>query len=355
MVYLAGNVLCLSFQASSTVEVGKRAGRMALVNMVPLFAGSHISSLADALGVRLVTARLLHRSIAAMVSVLVLVHLLFALAAAPSFGIRVAQDLFAIVVSVRQLPPYPTNLIQGAASLCLCLVLAHPSIRRLSYEVFLRGHQALAALLVYALWRHVPSHATVPRAFLYITVTLFSVICLTKALLIAFRNGIVTHRHARAHLSQSSCAVGVRIYLEKPVTTQPGQHINLWIPSVSFWSFTQSHPFVVISWADGPQEILELFVEPRRGLTRELLLHAESQHKSSPLVLISGPHGRSEAVDGYESVLMVASGFGIAAQIPYLKRLIHGHNAHTVHTRRIHLVWEFRDIGEHHQERFIHG
>lgn len=111
VVYLSGNVLCLSFQAGSTVEVGKRAGRMALINMVPLFAGSHISSVADALGVSLVTARLLHRSVAAMVSVLVLVHLLFALAAAPSFGVGVAQDVFAIVVSAWNLPPYTTNII----------------------------------------------------------------------------------------------------------------------------------------------------------------------------------------------------------------------------------------------------
>jgi predicted ferric reductase len=216
----------------------------------------------------------------------------------------------------------------------------------LSYEAFLRGHQVLAALFVYSLWRHLPSHATLPRAYLYIAVALFSLMCLAQAGLIVFRNGIVTHRCARAHISHYSGAVRVRIYLEKPVTIQPGQHIILWIPSVSFWSFAQSHPFVVMSWTNGPQKTLDLFVKPRRGLTRELLLHAKSPHVSSPLVLISGPHGRSEAVDGYESVLMVASGFGIAAQLPYLKRLIYGHNARNVRTRRIHLVWEFSDIGE---------
>jgi NAD(P)H-flavin reductase len=140
--------------------------------------------------------------------------------------------------------------------------------------------------------------------------------------------------------------VRVRIYLEKPVRTQAGQHINLWIPSVSFWSFMQSHPFVVISWADELQKTLDLFVEPRRGLTRELLHHAESRHASSPLVLFSGPHGRSVAVDKYESVLMIASGFGIAAQLPYLKRLIYGHNAGKVRARRILLVWDIRNIGK---------
>jgi hypothetical protein len=43
---------------------------------------------------------------------------------------------------------------------------------------------------------------------------------------------------------------------------------------------------------------------------------------------------------------MVASGFGIAAHLPYLKRLIHGYNARKLRARRIHLVWQVRDIGK---------
>lgn len=99
VAYAAGNIFCLSFHATSTMEVGKRAGSMALINMIPLFAGPHLSSLADVLGVSLVTARQVHRSAAFMTSALVLVHLLFALAATPSFSIGMAQNLFAIIVS----------------------------------------------------------------------------------------------------------------------------------------------------------------------------------------------------------------------------------------------------------------
>ncbi|UNI15348.1 hypothetical protein JDV02_001888 [Purpureocillium takamizusanense] len=39
---------------------------------------------------------------------------------------------------------------------------------------------------------------------------------------------------------------------------------------------------------------------------------------------------------------MVASGFGIAAQLPYLKRLLHGYNSRRIRTRRIHLVWKLK-------------
>ena len=118
------------------------------------------------------------------------------------------------------------------------------------------------------------------------------------------------------------------------------------MPSVSFWSFLQSHPFVVISWAENPQDHVDLFIEPRRGLTRELLYHAQNARAKHSPVMFSGPHGKSVCMDSYENILMVATGFGIAAQLPYLKRLIQGYNARQLCARRVHLVWQVRDISK---------
>ncbi|CZR67978.1 uncharacterized protein PAC_17877 [Phialocephala subalpina] len=123
-----------------------------------------------------------------------------------------------------------------------------------------------------------------------------------------------------AHITHEYGAVKVRIQLQKPLDVKAGQAINLWMwmPSVSFWSFLQSHPFVVISWAEKPQDHLDLFIEPRRGLTRELLYHAKSGHTMNPWVLFNGPHGKSIPIEDCENILIVASGFGIAAHLPYL-------------------------------------
>lgn len=134
--------------------------------------------------------------------------------------------------------------------------------------------------------------------------------------------------------------------LQHRLRIKEGQYINLWMPSISLWSFTQSHPFVVISWAVREQDTLDLFIEPRSGLTRHLLHHAENRPTIKPRVMFSGPHGRSIAMERYETILMVASGFGIAAQLPYLKRLIHGYNSREVFARRIHLVWQIEDKGK---------
>ncbi len=44
-------------------------------------------------------------------------------------------------------------------------------------------------------------------------------------------------------------------------------------------------------------------------------------------------------------VILVASGFGIAAHLPYLRQLIYRYNSRKVRTRRIHLVWQLETPG----------
>jgi NAD(P)H-flavin reductase len=163
---------------------------------------------------------------------------------------------------------------------------------------------------------------------------------------VIFYNGVFRYHLSRAALMHDNGAVKVRILLQKPLEIAPGNYINLWIPAVSFGAFLQSHPFIVISWAPGEQHTIDLLIEPQRGLTRDLLYHAKKNRATNYLVLFSGPHRTSFAMDEYESILMVASGFGIATQLPYLKSLIYGYNSRRVQARRIHLVWQIRHKGK---------
>lgn len=93
---------------------------------------------------------------------------------------------------------------------------------------------------------------------------------------------------------------------------------------------------------------MELLVQPRRGLSADLLSHVSvaAQSSVSFLALFTGPHGMSEDVSQYESVLLVTSGFGVAAAIPYLKKMIYGYNTCTSQVRRLHLVWQVESIDE---------
>jgi NAD(P)H-flavin reductase len=60
--------------------------------------------------------------------------------------------------------------------------------------------------------------------------------------------------------------------------------------------------------------------------------------------MFSRLYGTSAPVGEYETVLMVASGFGITAQLPYLKQLIYREDRKT-RSRRIYLVWQLDTLG----------
>jgi hypothetical protein len=114
---------------------------------------------------------------------------------------------------------------------------------------------------------------------------------------------------SKAYITHAYGIVNIRLRLSRPLKVKAGEYICLWIPSVSFWSLSQSHPFTVTSWPEGKQTYLDLFVEPRRGLTRDLLTYSKLHHGGPDcLALFSGLHGISAPIDDYEIGLLIASG-----------------------------------------------
>lgn len=137
-------------------------------------------------------------------------------------------------------------------------------------------------------------------------------------------------------------ATQICILLPWPMQIEAGQYINLWIPLVGLWSWAQIHPFTVTSWSQGRQDSMEFFVQPCCCLSVDLICHAPVATESlvSFLALFTGLHGTSEYVSQYKSTLSIASGFGVAAAIPYLKKMIYSYNTCTLQARWFHLVWQ---------------
>lgn len=250
------------------------------------------------------------------------------------------------------------NIDQGAISLGALALLSIPWFRRWSYEIFLRGHQILAGLIVYGTWRHLPIKSSPPNLYLWIALGILGLTSCLHLVIFLYKNGLLaSHGAPRALVSFTfkkskndviATAAQIQVLLPRPVQVEAGQYINLWMPSVGLWSWTQTHPFTVTSWSRGKQDIMELLVQPRRGLSADLLRHVSvaAQSSVSFLALFTGPHGTSEDVSQYESVLLVTSGFGVVAAIPYLKKMIYGYNTCTSQVRRLHLVWQVESIDE---------
>ncbi|KAL4891325.1 putative cell surface metalloreductase [Aspergillus ambiguus] len=306
--YIAVNVFLVSFGGGSLSGAGHRAGAISVANMIFLLSFAHLSFLADVLGINLRNCQRIHRVVGWITLVLQVFHVGVAtLVTRVNFSIRDPKDFSAIL---------------GATSVGILIIFSLAWFRRWTYEVFIRTHQILAGVNVYGILRHLPKESRFPHLCIYIALGTL---------------GLTSLLHV----------VKMRLTLPRPVKVEAGQYINLWMPSVSLWSWAQTHPFTVTSWSRGRQDTLDLLVQPRRGFSADILRRIKplSEGSLSFLSFFTGPHGVSERVDNYESILVVASGFGIAAVVPYIRQMIYGYNTCTSQIRRIHLVWQVDSIG----------
>ncbi len=86
---------------------------------------------------------------------------------------------------------------------------------------------------------------------------------------------------------------------------------------------------------------ISLLVKPRRGFTRKL----GGITNRRLAAFIDGPYGPEHNFGEYGTVLMFATGIGIAGHMSYIKDLVRGYNSCEVRTRRIVLVWQLDDEG----------
>lgn len=89
-------------------------------------------------------------------------------------------------------------------------------------------------------------------------------------------------------------------------------------------------------------------MQPHHSLLADLLRYAPiaAQSSISFLALFTSPYGTSEDVSHYESILVITSGFRIAAAVPYLKKIIYSYNTCTSQVHHLHLVWQVESIRE---------
>jgi hypothetical protein len=81
-------------------KVGLRAETILLINMIPLFAGLHLSFLVDCLKINLIIVQCIYCLAEVMSFVLIVFHVLVTLAARLSFVLSLPQNLFVVIVSI---------------------------------------------------------------------------------------------------------------------------------------------------------------------------------------------------------------------------------------------------------------
>jgi predicted ferric reductase len=242
-------------------------------------------------------------------------------------------------------------MAKASGAFGLILILSTGIVKHTVYEWFLNSHYLLSLVALIAIWRHTSAKSAV--LYLKIAMSLWTGSTIVHWLMFAFRNFAFGRPFATATVQRlwnisalntplvnAPNALLVEVTVPRPWSVKAGQWIFLSIPKLGIFTGIRGHPFMISWWERGRKGMtVSLLVRPRAGFTGELDRYANQTLKA----FIDGPYGKRYGFGNYGTVIMFATGIGIAGHIPYIKELIIGYNNCEVKTQRIRLVWEIED------------
>ncbi|KAH7304389.1 hypothetical protein B0I35DRAFT_495104 [Stachybotrys elegans] len=335
---ILGNSLALSIGVSDVRGLGKRAGLVSTINIMPLFLGGQMNVTVKGYGVGAGFFAIIHRWLSGILVVEGTVHLI-------------------VTLSTERPDSLTPSLAAAIAATVLIFAICLSSVlRRRGYEIFINSHYILSGAVIAALYLHNPTSVfTPPTIYLTIAVGLLIVTVLRRLTLTIYRSvgfkkplsrasiHTIVYRRSRQENIPLLDAVHVHVRLPRKWTYRAGQYINLYMPGVSRTSFAQLHPFCVAWWysKDGSDYIV-LIIEKKHGFTKQLCSHRsiELNNSAEMVALIEGPYGRELDLDSYGTVLLFATGIGIAAQLSYIWQLLNRSQTGQSRTKKIQLYWQ---------------
>ena len=118
------------------------------------------------------------------------------------------------------------------------------------------------------------------RLHVYILTDTFLVISVLHCLVVLHRNLNFRRDHSQALISKHCDSIKMIIDISRSLNIKANQYVNIWIFSISFWFFLQSHSFSIASWETKNEVInFDLFVNSRKDLTQKLYICVEYYRK----------------------------------------------------------------------------
>ncbi|KAF8533983.1 hypothetical protein BDD12DRAFT_459059 [Trichophaea hybrida] len=347
--YVAGNVTAIFADGSTLEGVERRTGHLALINLIPIGLIGRPNVLVNSGRILYSMQARFHKWIGMMV----LAH-------------STTHSAIALCRNQRSLP----GLIAGAGLIGLCIFMTR-IFRQLAFEAARSFHIAVAITVFTALFVHA-FVARRPKIYLIVSISLWVISLVLRGARIVYRS-----IGARAYIlgyEEDDDVIQIAVDFKRPWKFGPGQYVYLTIPGISSTAVLQSHPFA-LAWWDQLHRRAFFLAAPRKGFTRNLLLHRSGRISrignyntatgligapttiESPYVdlkriatplraMIEGPYGQFKDLGSYGTVLMIATGLGIVGHLSYIKYLLEAHRNRQIRTQRICLYWQMSK-GEH--------
>lgn len=179
-----------------------------------------------------------------------------------------------------------------------------------------------------------------PSIFIVIALAMFGVLNIGRYTRILVQNLAWHAPYAPTQVTQVGDILRIQLQVPRPWKVRAGQYVYIWMPGVGFGAMFQSHPFMISWWdhdVDGNATNIYLLVKPKSGFTHQLLQHVGGTKLRA---WIDGPYGKAVEADGHGTVVMFATGIGIAAQVPHIKEILKSYHNYRARTKRVLLIWQ---------------
>ncbi|KXG51306.1 uncharacterized protein PGRI_093180 [Penicillium griseofulvum] len=225
----------------------------------------------------------------------------------------------------------------------IALAIITHLLRRFAIETLSKVHGIAAVLVGVTVLCHLIQSKNFPQLGVLVSSVAILLLFVLRWVLLLIRNvkyGKVASRAVIIRIKHAG-AVRVVIPINRPFRVQPGMIVYIWMPGVSLRSAIQTYSFP-ISWWDndinGNATSITLLARKEMGLAQSLMDHPRSEF----LTWLDGPYGRPEGIAGYNRVLFIGTGIGIASLLSYIRLSVESNIYH--HTNcDIFIVWEVDD------------
>lgn len=219
-------------------------------------------------------------------------------------------------------------------------------VRKAFYEGFYHLHWMCGFAFVGTMVWHIDKSFNMQYYF-WVTIALWGAQMVYRLVIkTAFKPNALFLRTREAELKKLADNVyEVSIANAKGLTWSPGQHCFLRFCGTRI---LDNHPFSIVSIKD--DDMLRFIVMPKKGLTKKLYDSLDDYASQKKAVYVDGPYGgTSRDIRAFDNVLLMASGTGATATLPFLLALanhiaVTKATSQTLITRTIRFVWIVRHI-----------
>ncbi|CAG8878862.1 unnamed protein product [Penicillium nalgiovense] len=336
-VMLAANIVGLRLRAHSWAEAQKRAGSLAVINLVPLCTGISFGLPADLLHVDRQMLAWFHRWIGRICVLHSLFHCSLLVAAARTMNLVTPRHIFPIA---------------AGCALVLVIPVTCAAVQRRYLQFAMKCHYLLAATAIGTLIYHPVERRSLYRWYLVGTICLWFFISAVVCIMAAWNRKPWGSSQKEVVMNSVCHFLWLDIELPLNRAIRPGQYVQLWMPRAGLRAFFQLPRFYVAFWENGPtQRIVRMVAEPQPGLTQKLYYQAlKSPAKQS--VMILGPYGHPLDFYRFGTILFVVEDIGFFRALSYIEMLVEASCRREVMVRKLEVLWK-RQVGKDENPQWV--